>query len=79
MPAARKEAHEEAHEGPAVTLPVAGRVPLPSGQDLAYYGGLGAMTALELIEWPITVAVAAGYALVTNERRRADRQQPNAQ
>lgn len=65
MPAAKK-----AHEGPAVTLPVAGRVPLPSGQDLAYYGGLGALTALELIEWPVTIAVAAGYALATNDRDR---------
>jgi len=78
MPAARKEAREEAGEGPAVTLPVAGRVPLPSGQDLVYYGGLGAMTALELIEWPVTVAVAAGYALATHDRRRADGQRPNA-
>jgi hypothetical protein len=67
MPAVKKEG--ETHEGPAVNIPVAGvRVPLPSRQDAIYYGGLGAMAALELIEWPVTLAVAAGYALATHDR-----------
>ncbi|MGZ4287321.1 MAG: hypothetical protein ACXVW5_24330 [Solirubrobacteraceae bacterium] len=62
---------KEAQSGPAVNIPVAGfRVPLPSRQDAIYFGGLGALTALELIEWPVTVAVAAGYALATHERNQ---------
>jgi hypothetical protein len=69
MPAAKKEGQT----GPAVNIPVAGRVPVPripvpSRQDAIYYGGLGAVTALELIEWPVTLAVAAGYALATHGR-----------
>jgi hypothetical protein len=66
MPAGKNEGQTQ--EGRSVNMPVAGRVPLPSRQDLAYYGGLGAMTALEMIEWPVTLAVAAGYALATHER-----------
>lgn len=66
-------------EGPGVNIPVAGRVPIPrvpvpSRQDAIYYGGLGALTALELIEWPVTLAVAAGYALATHERNQEDGQ-----
>jgi hypothetical protein len=71
MPAV-KEAHTE--EGPAVNIPVAGRVALPSRQNLFYYGGLGAMTALELIDWPVTLAVAAGYALATHDRHQQGQQ-----
>jgi hypothetical protein len=77
MPAAKKE--DQAGGGPAVNIPVAGRVPIPrvpvpSRKDAIYYGGLGAMTALELIEWPITLAVAAGYALATHDRHHEDGQ-----
>jgi hypothetical protein len=42
---------------------------------LFYYGGLGAMTALELIDWPVTLAVAAGYALATRDRHEENGQQ----
>ena len=67
MPAVKNP--EQTDEGPAIKIPVAGvRIPMPSGQDMLYYGGLGAMTALEMIEWPITLAVGAGYALATHER-----------
>jgi hypothetical protein len=73
MPAVKTE--EQTQEGPAVNIPVAGvRVPVPSRKDAIYYGGLGAMTALELIEWPITLAVAAGYALATHDRHHEDGQ-----
>jgi hypothetical protein len=66
MPAVKKQ-----EQGPAVKIPVAGvRVPLPSTQNMIYYGGLGAMTAFELIDWPVTLAVAAGYALATHDRHQ---------
>ena len=71
MPAVKKEEQM----GPGVNIPVAGvRVPVPSRQDAIYYGGLGAMTALELIEWPVTLAVAAGYALATHGRHHENGQ-----
>jgi hypothetical protein len=72
MPAVKSQ--EQTQEGPAVNIPVAGRVPLPSREKLFFYGGLGAMTALELIEWPVTLAVAAGYALATHDRHHENGQ-----
>jgi hypothetical protein len=73
MPAVKKEGQMQ--EGPCVKIPVAGvRVPLPPRQNLFYYGGLGAMTALELIDWPVTLAVAAGYALATRDRHEENGQ-----
>jgi len=69
MPAVRTE--EQTQGGPAVKIPGSKvRVPVPSTQDLLYYGGLGAMTAFELIEWPVTLAVGAGYALASHDRER---------
>jgi hypothetical protein len=72
MPAVKKEEHTE--EGPAVNIPVAGRVPLPPRQNMIYYAGLGAMTALGVIDWPVTLAVAAGYALATHDRHQESQQ-----
>lgn len=69
MPAAKAQ---ESPQG--VEIPLAGvRVPLPSTEDMVYYGGLGALTALQMIEWPVTLAVGAGYALATHHNgRRSD-------
>jgi hypothetical protein len=55
----------------AVNLPVVGRVRIPRPEHVAYYGALGALAALEIIEWPIALAIAAGHALVQNEHNRA--------
>ncbi|HEY8374225.1 MAG TPA: hypothetical protein VIL00_15925 [Pseudonocardiaceae bacterium] len=38
---------------------------LPSPQRAAYYAGLGVAAALEVIEWPVAVAVGAGTALAS--------------
>jgi hypothetical protein len=71
MPTAKEQ--ERTQE---LNIPVAGvRVPLPKTEDMLYYGGLGALTALQLIEWPVTLAVGAGYALATHhEGHRPGRQ-----
>jgi hypothetical protein len=53
-----------------VDLPVIGRVRIPRPEQVAYYGALGALAALEIIEWPIALAIAAGHALVQNEHNR---------
>jgi hypothetical protein len=54
----------------AVNLPVVGRVPIPRPEQIAYYGALGALAALEIIDWPIALAIAAGHALVQNQHNR---------
>ncbi|MGI8311814.1 hypothetical protein [Saccharopolyspora hattusasensis] len=36
---------------------------LPSGQMMAFYGGLGALAALSMIEWPVAAAIGVGVAV----------------
>jgi hypothetical protein len=49
----------------AVQLPVLGRVPIPRPDQLAFYGALAALVAVELVDWPVAVAIGAGHALVS--------------
>jgi hypothetical protein len=55
----------------AVNLPVLGRVTVPQPEQLAYYGGLVALAAFEIIDWPVAVAVAAGHILAHNQHNHA--------
>lgn len=55
----------------ALQLPVVGRVPLPRPDQLAFYGALAALVAVEMIEWPVALAIGAGHALV-NSRTEDD-------
>ncbi|MGI8312849.1 hypothetical protein [Saccharopolyspora hattusasensis] len=36
---------------------------LPSGQMIAFYGGLGALAVLSVIEWPVAAAIGVGVAV----------------
>jgi hypothetical protein len=54
-----------------VSLPLLGRVQLPHPQDMAYYGGIGALVVLEMLEWPAAVALAVGHALTSQHHNRA--------
>jgi hypothetical protein len=45
---------------------------LPPPQQALYYGGLAALAAFEIIEWPVALAIGAGTAVI----RRADPHQP---
>jgi hypothetical protein len=49
----------------ALQLPVVGRVRIPRPDQLAFYGALAALVAVELVEWPVAVAIGAGHALVS--------------
>jgi hypothetical protein len=51
-------------------LPVLGRVRIPRPEQLAFYGALGALAAVEIIEWPVALVLAAGHVLVQNEHSR---------
>ncbi len=59
----------EAHSF-AVDLPVLGRVRLPRPEQLAFYGALGVLAAVEIIEWPVALVLAAGHVLVQDEHNR---------
>lgn len=58
---------------------------LPSPRKLAFYGALGGMAALEVLEWPVAVAIGAATEVITREhaqRHRAEqgrREQPAAE
>lgn len=56
--------------GKTVELPAVGRVRLPHPDTMVYYVGIGALVALELIEWPIAVVIGAGHMLA-NRRHEA--------
>ncbi len=44
---------------------------LPPPSRLAYYGGLGMVAALGVIEWPVAVAIGAGTWIAQRGRREA--------
>lgn len=54
----------------SVELPIVGRVRIPRPEQLAFYGALGALAAIEIIEWPVALALAAGHVLIQNEHSR---------
>lgn len=49
----------------ALQLPVVGRVPIPRPDQLAFYGALAGLVAVELVDWPVAVAIGVGHALVS--------------
>lgn len=59
----------------ALQLPVIGRVPFPRPDQLAFYGALAALVAVELVEWPVAVAIGAGHAIVS--RNSSEKSSPD--
>jgi len=53
-----------------VGLPGIGTVTLPPAEQLAFLGGIAVLTALEVIEWPVAVALAAGHALASRTHNK---------
>jgi hypothetical protein len=43
---------------------------LPSPRQAAYFGGLAALAAFEVLEWPVALAIGAGTALMGRSGRR---------
>lgn len=54
-----------------VTLPAFGRINLGPPDQLAYLAGIATLTALEIIEWPVAVMIAAGHLLAEQRRSNA--------
>jgi hypothetical protein len=57
-------------EGFAVKLPIVGSVGIPRPEHLAFYAALGALAALEIIEWPVAVIIAAGHVMTAEAHHR---------
>jgi hypothetical protein len=70
-PPGRHAAHRATHQGSLwITLPGLGRINLGTPEQLAYFAGITALAACELIEWPIAVVIAAGHALAEQHRNK---------
>jgi len=41
-------------------------------EQVAYFGALGALGVLGIIEWPVTLVVAAGHYLVSHHHHDGD-------
>jgi hypothetical protein len=54
----------------AVQLPIVGRVRIPRPDQLAYYGGLAVLAAIEIIDWPVALIIATGHALANQHHSR---------
>lgn len=52
----------------ALTLPLLGRLSLPPPEQMAYYAGIGALVALEVLDWPAALVLGVGHALITQQR-----------
>jgi hypothetical protein len=68
--------HRAAHEAATrnsiqLRMPVIGAMTLPPPQHLAFYGGLAALAAVEIIEWPVAVALGIGKALADQHSNHA--------
>ncbi|GGM51105.1 hypothetical protein GCM10011608_40010 [Micromonospora sonchi] len=46
-----------------VDIPWLGEVAVPPPDKLAYYAGIGVLTALQVIEWPLALVITAGHLL----------------
>jgi hypothetical protein len=68
----QREAVEKVREGETfvVNLPLLGQTEIPRPEQLAYYGGLAALAALELIDWPVALVIAAGHLLAANHHNK---------
>ena len=68
----QREAVEKVREGEtfAVNLPAIGQVEIPRPEQLAYFGGLAALAALELIDWPVALVIAAGHFLAASHHNK---------
>ncbi|HZE16613.1 MAG TPA: hypothetical protein VE197_13390 [Mycobacterium sp.] len=68
----QREAVQRIREGEtfAMNLPVVGQVEIPRPEQLAYYGGLAALAAFELIDWPVALVIAAGHIMANSHHNR---------
>ncbi|WP_240918894.1 metal transporter [Rhodococcus sp. 14C212] len=55
----------------ALALPGVGRVPIPTPEQTAYLAVLAALVAVQILDWPVALAIAAGYVVATAGRRTA--------
>lgn len=74
-PHGARAAAERVLSGDAVTVSLGGlRIELPPRDQLAYLVGLGLLTAFDVIEWPVALAIAVGHELARSSRGKTLRE-----
>jgi hypothetical protein len=63
---------ENDSQASTVTLPLAHLEVSP--EQLAYFGALGVMAVLELVEWPVVAVIVTGHVIATRAHRRIVRE-----
>ena len=58
------------HNVTTVALPVLGPLQLPPLDHLVWYAGVGVLTAVELLEWPVALVLTVGKLLADNRNHR---------
>jgi hypothetical protein len=53
-----------------VELPLIGHVRMPPPDHLVFYGGLVALAAMQLVEWPLALVLGVGHALAESHHSR---------
>ena len=57
-----------------VDLPVIGVLHLPGREELAFIGGVTALAAVGILEWPVALLLGIGHTLSTNRHNRLMRE-----
>ena len=68
----KRSSREPQSQVTTVTLPLVHAKVAP--EQLAYFGALGVLAALELIEWPLAAVLVAGHVVATRAHRRIVRE-----
>jgi hypothetical protein len=53
-----------------MNLPGVGQVKVPHPEQLAFYGALGILAAVQVIDWPVALVLGVGHMLLHNEHNR---------
>ena len=65
----RVRAEVERMHRTGITVPLVGwRLPVPPPELLTFYGGLAALAAFDLVDWPLVVVIAVGHELARSRR-----------
>jgi hypothetical protein len=59
-----------AHHDLQINLPGLGMVDLGPPDQLVYFASIATLAALEIIDWPLAVIIAAGHLLADQRRSR---------
>jgi hypothetical protein len=68
--AAKRAAEQVTGRGGRVELPVVGTVTLPPSDQLAFLGGVAALVALGLVDWPVGVLLGVGHLIAADRSNR---------